>query len=142
MYFRCALKHSDDKKSQIEKLSVHVCNEWHAGSESHQVQFMICNKKYSLKDRTCAFNDTCLPEHKDHYGNKSPATTARNRDIKNACCKTNNFGWYEMRDGKAFWANEWKAIDGNIDRDDDGGEQLGPCEGHEIKGQEIFLYCK
>ena len=45
-----------------------------------------------------------------------------------------------MRDNYAFWRNDWKVIDGNEDSDNDGGEQLGPCEGHKIYGEEVYLY--
>ena len=65
---------------------------------------------------------------------------AASKIITGDCCQTNNFGYYNEVD---FQSGKLTKIDGNVmntqtNKLDDGGEQLGECEGFEIAGSEVF----
>ena len=64
---------------------------------------------------------------------------AASKMITGDCCQTNNFGYYNEVD---FQNGMLTKIDGNKMKNnklDDGGEELGECEGFEIAGTEVFV---
>ena len=102
----------------MEAIEVHSCESLYKGSTSSEIQFTICNKKFSQAELECAFED------KPCY----PSNTAAN--VQNQCCRTNHFG--EMNLKSKLQKGEKSTIDG--------GDKLGPCDGFEVASSRIYAY--
>ena len=88
------------------------------GSTSSEIQFTICNTRFTQADLECAFED------KPCYQNNTAA------NVLNQCCRTNHFGEINLKS---------KLLKGKKSTID-GGDKLGPCEGFDMKGSRVFAY--
>ena len=131
-YFRCALKNADYKLRNLKKLELYVCNIFDAGSDTHQLQITFCNDTYKTEDRRCALDDNCTDYQKNSEGKLFGKTLQLNTKIRNSCCRTNDFGWYNTNDGSAFWTGKPEVVSGE--------ENLGSCEGHNLVGENFYIY--
>ena len=125
--FRCALKHSWKPEKSLEKLKVKTCSAYQAGSSSAEIQFTFCNLPFTQRQLQAVLEN----ENSDQVDNVTVG------NIRSECCRTNNFGWYNLE--YAFWSGYTLDIDGNR-KDDDGGDMLGPCEGFTLNGPNVYTY--
>lgn len=118
------MKYSTNDEIALEKLKVKTCDLTYAGSDSSKIQFTFCNVKFTEKELLCAFEEgVCQYDTTKEY-------------VLQHCCRTNKFGSEED-----FVRKHTSFIDGS-NSDDDGGHELGPCEGFEITGPVVHTYGK
>ena len=116
------MKQSGRSETDLEALKAHTCDLTDAGTDSNGLQFTFCNEEFSQHDLECAFDiPSCNYEKK--------------KNVLEKCCRTNKFQ-------KNAWANQVIDIDRPQQNDDDGGEELGPCEGFPIGKPTVFTYRK
>lgn len=100
--FECKMYKPENPLTSLEQVKLRVCDKTHAGSSSYQVRLHLC-------------------ENGRDFGPYGNFTVAEDRE---KCCRTNYFSGSYSR-------GETTTIDGNTNKDD-GGEQLGQCEGFEL----------
>ena len=110
--FSCQLYVPSNPTRTLEQLGIQTCSSYYSDSNSASISMRFCNTHRA----------------------------AASKIITGDCCQTNNFGYYNAVD---FQNGKLTKIDGNVmntqtNKLDDGGEQLGECEGFEITGSEVF----